>query len=159
MRRATTRWQPARSVSVFSCVLFMVSGVARWPLLQGALARDKLAKTRPGYIGSHIFRRVGGPGLPSPGRLPKAVQTCLIRHNKTASARLAHEPFGRTADGHHDARIGSGGFGSPRGHRGGVTRDRVGRGRDRQCGGNEIGRASCRERGENWVGGGGRKTK
>src|SRR5437016_5993294 len=64
----------------------MVSGVARWPWLQGALAVD----SSPEYVRVTSVLTFSGE-LPSPWRLPKAVQTCLIRHDKTASARLAPE--------------------------------------------------------------------
>src|SRR5258706_6253882 len=85
------RWQPARSVSVFSlCALHGFGGVAGGRLLHRALAKDKLAGTRPGYIGSHIFRRVGVPGLPSRWWLPKAFQTCLIRRHNQRALRRRH---------------------------------------------------------------------
>src|SRR5882757_11403304 len=75
---------------------------------------------------------IGPPA--DPFGLPKAVQTCLIRRDKStgADALARRAAAGRSTREYHDARIGPGRSGTPRRHRGGVARDRAGRGRDRQ---------------------------
>jgi len=59
------------------------------PLWHGGLAMDKPRVTS--YL-AYVFRIAGHPDPNRIGELPKAVQTCLIYHQKSASAKALAGP-------------------------------------------------------------------
>src|SRR5258706_5771220 len=124
----------ALSVSLFIMCSSWFRRGGWWPFVaQGA----RKGQARRNTSGLHRFSHFPESWRSRPAQPLVATQSISdVLDSASQSASAAPEASGRTAHDHHDARIGSGGSGPPRDNRGGGTRDRAGRGRDRQCGGN-----------------------